>query len=390
MIFYQIAISLLLLIVLANLLNNLRYFCDPPQSGPLPDPLPLVSVLIPARDEEQNIGRCLESLLRQDYPHMEILVLDDDSSDRTAEVAAEFARRDGRVRLLRGRPLPPGWHGKAYACHQLAHEAKGEWLLFTDADTVHRPASVSSSVRAADQGNGDLITYVPYLPTGSFWEKVMMPVVAFFPLFILPLGLVSRSSEPLFSFAFGPLMFFRASFYHRIGGHIAVRQEITEDMALGRVVKQHGGRLLFLNGRDVLSVRLYHNMGEIWRGFGKSAYAAFDFFLVGLLGLVGVCFLVFIGPYILVYLALRHGDLGRFSLGLPVVQIGVVWLGRLLVARRLRMDRWPCFLHGVMVFVLISMVLYSIYQAHFGPGTAWKGRVYSFEEDVLVHRERGK
>ena len=303
MIFYQVAISLLLLIVLVNLLNNLRHFREPPLAGPLPDPLPLVSVLVPARDEERNIGRCLDSLLQQDYPHLEILVLDDDSSDRTAEVVAEYARRDSRVRLLRGRPLCAGWHGKAYACHQLALQARGQWLLFTDADTVHTPVSVSSSVRAAHRENGDLITYVPYLPAGSFSEKVLMPVVAFFPLFILPLGLVTRSSEPLFSFAFGPLMFFRASFYRKMGGHLAVRQEITEDMALGRLVKQHGGRLLFLNGRDILSVRLYHNMGEIWRGFAKSAYAAFDFFLVGLLALIGVNFLLFIGPYVLVYLA---------------------------------------------------------------------------------------
>jgi hypothetical protein len=127
-------------------------------------------------------------------------------------------------------------------------------------------------------------------------------------------------------------------------------------------------------------------MGEIWRGFAKSAYAAFDYFLVGLLGLIGVSLLLFIGPCILVYLALRHGQLDRLSLGLPVVQIVVIWLGRVLVARRLRMDRWPCLLHSVMVFLLISMVLYSIYQAHFGSGTLWKGRVYSFEEDVLVHR----
>ncbi|MGC8873055.1 MAG: glycosyltransferase [Chloroflexia bacterium] len=386
MLLYQLAITLLLLLMLLNLLNNLRLFREPPHTGPLPEPLPLVSVLVPARNEEQNIGRCLESLLRQDYPRLEILVLDDNSGDRTSEIVQEIAAKDPRVRLLSGQPLQVGWHGKAFACHQLSREARGEWLLFTDADTVHAPSSVSASIRAAFQERADLLTYIPYLAAGSFWEKVILPLIAFFPLFLLPLGLVSRSSEPLFSMAFGPFLLFRASFYRAIGGHRAVRQEITEDMALGRLVKQHGGRLVLLNGVRVLSVRLYHNLGEIWRGLAKSAYAAFDFFLVGLLGLVGVNFLLFIGPYVLLYLALREGHWDRASWGWPVVQIVLPWVGRLLVARRLKMDRWPCFLHGLMMLVAIGLVFYSIWQAHFGPGIPWKGRVYSMEGNVLVHR----
>ncbi len=388
MLLYQLAITLLLVLMLLNLLNNLRLFREPPRDGPLPDPLPFVSVLVPARNEERNIGRCLESLRQQDYPRMEILVLDDDSSDRTAEIVQEIAQKDPRVRLLRGRPLPAGWHGKTFACYQLAREARGEWLLFTDADTVHTPISVSASVRAALQERADLLTYIPYLETGSFWEKVILPLIPFFPLFLLPLGLVSRSPEPLFSMAFGPFLLFRASFYRAIGGHGAVRQAIAEDMALGRLVKQYGGRLVLLNGRDVLSVRLYHNLGEVWRGLAKSAYAAFDFFLIGLVGLLGVNFLLFLGPYFLLYLAWRGGHWDRASWSWPVVQIVLPWVGRLLVARRLRMDRWPCFLHGLMVLVALGMVLHSIWQAHFGPGIPWKGRVYSLEENVLVHRRQ--
>lgn len=387
MLVYQWIILLLLLIILANLLNNLRQFRRPTLRGPLPHPRPLVSVLIPARNEERNIGRCLESLLRQDYEPLEILVLDDDSTDRTAEIVAAFARRDGRVRLLRGEALPAGWHGKAYACHQLAQVARGEWLLFTDADTVHAPTSVSASLRAALEHRADLLTYIPYLETGTFWEKVLLPLIAFFPLFLLPLSLIERSPEPLFSMALGPFLFFRAAFYWSVGGHEAVRQEITEDMVLGRLVKKHGGRLALLDGHEVVSVRFYHNLGEIWRGLAKSSYYAFDLPLLGWLGLVVVILLLFVRPYLLFLEALYVGRVDWVSAGMPLAQMGSMWLGRLLMARRLRLDYWPSFLHGLLVLMTVGVVLYALARTYLGLGTAWKGRVYSFSDnDVLVHR----
>jgi chlorobactene glucosyltransferase len=386
MLLYQIVITILLLVTLTNLLHNLRQFRRPLLLGPLPDKPPLVSVLIPARDEERNIARCLGSLLRQDYAHLEILVLDDDSSDRTAEIVAEFARRDQRVRLLRGKALPPGWHGKAYACQQLAGESRGEWLLFTDADTVHTAVSVSASLRAAFEERADLLTYIPRLETESFWEKVMLPLMAFFPLFLLPMRLISGSSEPLFSMALGPFLLFRAPFYWHIGGHEAVRQEITEDMVFGRLVKQNSGRLVLLDGTEVVAVRFYRNLGEIWRGLAKSSYYAFDLSLLAWLGLLVVVFLLFIRPYFFLYQALLSGQVDWLSAGLPLLQTTSMWLGRLLVANRLRLDRWPCFLHGLMILVTIGIVLYSIVRARVGFGTTWKGRVYSFDEDVLVHR----
>ncbi len=381
----QVIVTTLVLVMLANLLNNLRYFHGPPLMGLLPQPLPLVSVLIPARNEEHNIARCLRSLLRQDYPYLEVLVLDDDSEDRTAAVVARFARRDPRVRLLRGEPLPPGWHGKAYACYQLAQAARGEWLLFTDADTVHSPRSLSASLRAALAEQADLLSYLPRLVTGSFWEKVMLPLIAFFPLFLLPMRLISHSREPLFSMALGPFLLFRRSFYWKIGGHEAVRQEITEDMVFGRLVKQKGGRLALLDGTAVLRVRFYHNLGEIWRGLSKSTYYAFDLPLLAWLGLLGVIWLLFVRPYYLLLTALYPGPVDWAVAGPPAAQVGIISLGRLLLSRRLRLDRWPGLFHWLMMIMTAGIVLHSLVQARLG-GTVWKGRVYSFDGDVLIHR----
>ena len=134
---YQQIVFILLAAVLLNLLLNLRALRKPKSDIELPEPAPLISVLVPARNEEANIDVCLESLRQQDYPNFEILVLDDSSTDGTADIVARIAAEDSRVRLLRGQALPPGWAGKTFACHQLAQEARGSWLLFTDADTVH-------------------------------------------------------------------------------------------------------------------------------------------------------------------------------------------------------------------------------------------------------------
>jgi chlorobactene glucosyltransferase len=142
---YQIIIAAGLVVFLLNLLLNLKSLRKPDRDSPLPVPAPFVSVLIPARDEEANIEACLNSLRKQDYPSFEVLVLDDNSSDGTEGIVNRLAANDERIRLFRGKSLPEGWAGKPFACHQLAAEAKGEWLLFVDADTTHEPEMLRRS-----------------------------------------------------------------------------------------------------------------------------------------------------------------------------------------------------------------------------------------------------
>jgi len=344
----------------------------------LPDPLPLVSVLIPARDEGRNIARCVDSLLKQDYPPLEILVLDDGSTDQTAAIVEELARTHPFLRLLHGRPLPQGWHGKAYACHQLAQVAKGEWLLFTDADTVHSPHSVSSVIRAAFQKEADLLTLLPYCITGTFWEKVALPLISFFFLSYLPLGLITRSKEPLLSAALGPFMLFRRNFYFWIGGHEAVRQNIVEDMGLGWLTKKAGGRLVLMDGTDVVAVRFYQGWREIWPGLSKSAFAAFNYSLPPLLGLVTFNFAAFVAPYGFLARGLWRGEINLISCWLPLAQVLIAWVIRLLLARRFRMSCAMAFLHPLTVLVGMLISLNSVYWSLTDHGVLWKGRRYRF------------
>ena len=383
---YHVIITLLLLGILANVLNNLRLLRRMPGHGPLPDPLPLVSVLIPARDEERNIGRCLESLLRQDYPRLEILVLDDESSDRTTDIVAKLAAEHPQIRLLRGQPLPPGWHGKTYACYQLAQAARGEWLLFTDADTIHAPDAVSSALRAALETRADLVSVFPRAIMKTFWEAVALPMITVGPMCYLPLGLINRIRHPLVTLAIGPFMFFRRDFYWRIGGHEAVKQDIAEDVFLARLVKRNGGRVALMDGTRTVSVRFYRGLEEAWRGFSKSSFPAFDYELGPLLALLLVNLAVFVAPLGFLLVGLRNGWLDQFWVGFPLLQLIIGLLIRALIGQRFGYEWWTVLLHPLTMIFGVLVALNSVRWAWFGLGMAWKGRSYHFDEGNLVYR----
>lgn len=378
MLIYQSVLLAILAALLVNTLINLRVLRKPSKRPP-PAVGPPVSILVPARNEARNIARCIESLARQDYPSFEILVLDDHSEDDTAAIVAALAQRYPMVRLLRGKPLPPNWHGKAYACAQLAEEARGEWLLFVDADTIHDPTCLSTTLRAAQEQQADLLTMLPRILTGSFSEALLLPLIPFVFGALLPMGLVMRARAPLLAGALGPFMLFRSEMYQRIGGHEAVRADIVEDVQLSRLVKQHGGRLIWVDGADLMQVRFYHNLGEAWRGLGKSTFTAINYSIPTLLIVTAGCAALFLAPYAF----LAEGALTRqFTaalLWLPLGQVMITWTSRLLLAQRFHMSRSIVVLHAATMLMTLLIGLHAAYQALSGKGVAWKGRAYLFQ-----------
>ena len=209
-------------------------------AGPADEELPLVSVLVPARNEELNVERCVVSLLRQDYPHYEVLVLDDDSTDQTSAILARLAAGDERLRVLSGRALPKGWLGKHWACHQLTLASRGELLLFTDADTEHHPQMLCDAVAAQRAEGSDMLTGLPREETVSWGEKVVVPVVSWAMFSLLPMGLAHRAKSALASVAVGQFMLFRRSTLLAMGGFEAVRNDPVDDMALARAHQASG------------------------------------------------------------------------------------------------------------------------------------------------------
>ena len=221
---YLGAVTLGLSVLMINLLLNLRALHRlGSEKGKLPDDYPLISILVPARNEERDIVPCVESLRLQDYPAFEILVLDDNSTDRTAEKVAEIAAKDPRVKLIRGEPLPPGWAGKPHACHQLAATAKGSWLLFTDADTIHAPDMLISALTYALAHKLSLISGFPFQKTSSFSQRVVMPAMWSIVMTCVPLWWVQGARRPKAGLVIGQFIFVNAADYHEVGGHEAVK-----------------------------------------------------------------------------------------------------------------------------------------------------------------------
>lgn len=340
---------------------------------------PLVSILVPARNEASNIARCVRSLLNQDYPNFELLVLDDGSEDATASIVemlcnpAEDPQK--RLRLIKGADLPEGWLGKNFACHQLSEAARGEFLLFTDADTAHSVNALSSAMAAMYVEDAQLLTFFPLQQTLMLGERLAVPLLQIFTYGLLPVFMVPRSPSPAFSAANGQFMLFNRQAYDHIGGHQAVRGVVLEDVVLGRRIKQAGFRLLIPDGREVMSCRMYRSTYEVWRGFSKNLFAFFNFELGWLILFLLVNLLVFIGPFFWLLLgAITRQPASPEWLWLPLAQLIMGAVIRLLHSTRYNFSLVDLFLQPVSVVYMTAIAFNSVrwkYEA-----TEWKGRKY--------------
>ena len=375
--FYQIAVLLSLLVFLGILLRNLIDLPGmPAHSSQIGQ---FVSVLVPARNEALNIERCVRSLLRQEYASFEILVLDDGSTDATAELLGHlFLESGGKMRVVQGEPLPDGWHGKAWACFQLGRLAKGELLLFTDADTWHEPDALRRTVGAMEESGADMLSLMPRQELVSFWEKLVVPLIHVILMCYLPLRLVRTSRKAAFCFANGQYILFRREFYDRINGHASVRDAIVEDVWLCKNVKKGGGRVVAFNGTDVVSCRMYRSFTDIWEGFSKNLFAALGYHTPGLFALITLITALYLAPCAFLFHSVLAGEFTLTLFWLPLTQISVALLCRLIIAVVFRQSLAMAFLHLLSQIVLLAIACNSFYSIKFGKGASWKGRNYNF------------
>jgi chlorobactene glucosyltransferase len=369
-IFHIITLGSLSLLIL-NYLLNLKVFRFPPPSE-LAAPAPFISVLIPARNEEKRIRPCLGTLVDSNYPHLEILVLDDHSSDGTADLVRKRAQGDSRVHLLTGQELPPGWTGKAWACHQLAQAAKGEFLVFVDADTRFSDITLSQAVSLALNQKADLISLWPYLEAKSWSEHLIIPFVHLFILLYLPHWLGGRSAS--LGAANGQFLLFRRSAYEKIRGHESVAGHLVEDIALGRKMRSAGLRVLNHDGTNpghhiaLVRCRMYDNFQDLWNGFTKNLYPAFE----GRFGAF-VFFQIFqavvlVGPFILLLFFPRDPVLW--------IEIAIILSLRLAMAHRFRQSGWGAVLHPLGQLLVIAISANSWLQT-VRRRLPWRGRHYA-------------
>ncbi len=338
---------------------------------------PLVSILVPARNEAANIEKCVASLLAQDYPNFEILVLDDNSEDTTPALVTRLIAENPtcRLSLLHGEALPDGWYGKNFACHQLAQAAKGAFLLFTDADTSHQPIALRAAVAALQLEKAHFLSVFPRQETVTFAERLVLPLLLVYIYGLLPTWLVSRNLAPAFSAASGQFILFERRAYDTIGGHAAVRKEVLEDVRLGQRIKQFGFRQLLPDGREAVTCRMYRNRGEVWRGFSKNLFAFFNYKISWLALFLGVNLLGFVGPYVWLGLGwLTAASMNIEWFWLPLGQVGLALILRGWLALRYGFKLVDIFLYPLSILFMTAIALNSVswrYRA-----TEWKGRKY--------------
>ena len=248
-----------------------------------------MSILVPARNEEANIARCLESLLAQDYPHFEIIIANDRSTDRTEPIVRELAQRSPRLKLINVDNLPEGWTGKTHALHLASQQARGEWLVFTDADTDHSPTCIRQAMNHILSHNADLFSTVGRMDNQTWWERCLTPLLGIALMMWYPPPLVNSRRSSL-GFANGQFIIVRRTAYDVFGGHESVRSELLEDIAMGKRAKQFGFQVRLALAPHLYTTRMYPDFRRFFfgwsrillNGLNKSPFKLAVFFFFGL------------------------------------------------------------------------------------------------------------
>jgi chlorobactene glucosyltransferase len=334
---------------------------------------PLVSVLIPARNEAERIEACVDSFLDQRYSNFEIIVYDDDSTDATGEILDRRAEEyPGKLRVIHGKGLESGWYGKPHAMQRLSEAAKGEWLLFSDADTIHEPRSIGAAVRLAEIWKADLVSGYIRHTMGSFGETAVVPSIYLLTMIAMPLWLIQATKTPLISHAIGQYMFFRTSKYREFGGYGAVRDMVSEDVRIARKLKEAGGKAVFVDLKNFASCRMYDGYKSAMAGLSKNV---FDYlgknFAILLLGTIAVP-LLFLVPIIgAAWVPDALGDAQPFF-RLGVMLLLYAWL---IVTMERRLP-WDAPLIYPIIFINVLSTAWRAFHLFFlGKSIEWKGRM---------------
>lgn len=341
---------------------------------------PFVSICIPARNEEDVIEHCVTSALKQNYDHFEVLVLDDNSTDRTTHILKQLSGIISNLRHIQGEPKPEDWNGKPWACHQMYQQAKGEILLFIDADVWIEPETLNKTV--SELKRYDMITVWPQQILRSFWERMIIPLVYFALLTLLPSKYVERSPrwlpnglrdllDPKFSAACGQFMAYNRPVLEAVEGFERIKRSIVDDVEMAKILKAHGYMIRMFTGIEMVYCRMYKDHHEIWNGFKKNFLAGFDnqvlFILMGV-----IHFVVFLFPVFTLFYSWYYG------LNDILLLSGFALL--LIIAQRSLIDHWFSWnifyglLHPFSVVWFQILGIVSLIQHHLGIKNSWKGR----------------
>src|SRR5271167_4228551 len=339
---------------------------------------PQVSVIIPARNEDVSLAACLESLVSQVGVNFEIFVVDDGSTDNTRKIAESFAG----VHVINPGPLPSGWTGKNNAVFSGAQHAHGEWLLFTDADTVHYSGSLARALAEANQHGIDMLSYSPEQEVHGFWERAIMPVIFADLAATYNPAQVSDPSSPAAA-ANGQYILISRQAYDAVGGHSAVASSLLEDVELARAVKASGRKIFFRYGGDAVRTRMYRSFAQLREGWTKNLVLLFRS-PVRLAVLRLMEFVLIVGSAaVAVLMALR----GRTQASVAVGMLAVILAAFLLKRIRKAHFSWDADVLALIGLPLFSYLLLRSRAAHRKGTILWKGRHYAGSRDPAASEE---
>ena len=348
-----------------------------------PSNAPMISVCIPARNEERNIRACAEAVLKQTYSNFEVIVLDDRSTDSTLEILHSI--RNDKLKIISGSELPSNWAGKPHALYQAANacDERSEWLCFIDADTFLAPEALASCYIKAIETNADLFTMMTFQITVTFWERAVLPLV----MTALSVGFSPRKvNDPKRNDAIanGQFIFIKRSTYDAIGGHESVKDQIVEDKAISEKVKWSGYRLIVADGMKVARTRMYTSLAEMWEGWTKNIY-------LGLREQVGLMLLGAFGALVTVIAALvlplwpllgllwflHSGGWMAIVIVLEALILwGVLIYVRGMVAHNMNIPHWYALTTPLGAAIFAAMMFTSTWKVISGQGVTWRGRKY--------------
>ncbi len=338
-----------------------------PGPGVPPSALPSVTVIIPARDEERTIERTVRAFQAQGWPGLEIVVVNDRSTDSTGAILTRLAAEDPRLVVIDNEEPPPGWLGKPWALHQGSLRAHGELLLFVDADVIYAPGTVAAAAAHLQERGVPMIALLPHFEMHGFWEHVAMPNLAVFAFTVIPLWLSNRTTIPILAMGGGTGNLVRRADYDAAGGHQALKDSVIDDVALSRLLRRNGCRTEIVRADHLVSVRMYEGLGEVIRGFTKNGFAAVGRSYVALAIFLILGFVLHILPF---GLALA-GDV------VSMASVAVLTLTRVLLFGSLRYRLDNALLgHPLMIGVWFVIMLRSVWYTGIRRKVQWRGRTY--------------
>ena len=357
---------------LLMIISNLKAYLPPPVQDK--NLRPQISILIPARNEEGGIEAAIQSALATENAEVEVVVLDDHSEDNTAAIVSRVALLDSRVRLENAPELPSGWCGKQHACHVLSQRARYEYLLFQDADVRLKKDCAPRLVAFMQASKAELVSGIPWQETGTWSEKMLIPLIHFVLLCFLPIKRMRMSTSPAFASGCGQLFLARKQSYEQMGGHASIKQSLHDGITLPRAYRKNGMMTDLCDVTNLAECRMYRGFGQVWFGLAKNATE----------GMAKPFLLTFFTIFLLIGQVIPFGIVGLIwyfesCWGLRLVSVLAVFLAysaRFVAKVAFRQSFFGALMHPLGILILLAIQWYALIRQGIGKPSGWKGRAY--------------